>query len=82
GLVRYRVVRRLHPVQRLGWYTARRSSSTMQTLVGVGLFGLGLILKRQARDARLYSTKLDRGERVRIIVHHGASVIGDTVVET
>lgn len=80
SMVQMAVLRRLHPIQRIGWITARRSSTFGRTALGVALFGIGTIAKRQSRRKVLYRQVLTPGESVRIKVFSGDTLIGDSTV--
>ncbi len=56
-----------HPAVRIGWMVTRhnRSGSTAQTALGVGMIGVGLVL-RSRRSLHLYSTTVDAGRTVAI----------------
>lgn len=68
-----------HPLARFGWMTATagRSRSATQTVVGIGLVGAGLILKRSGRRKVLYRGTIKPGTSTKIRVYRGRNVIHD-----
>lgn len=67
---------RFHRLVRIGWFTARnnpRGSST-QTYIGLGLMGLGLVLRRRKKEV-LYSEVMGNGQEFRIKVTQGNRTI-------
>ncbi len=79
--LKYRLWRRLHPAQRIGILASTSSRSGLQTAVGLSLIALGTYLRRESKQALLYSTRVDHGETVRIRVFRGDSLLGDTTIE-
>ena len=70
---------RFHPLTRLGWMTATagKSRTATQTMVGIGLIGAGLVLKRSGHRRVLYRGNITPGTDTRIRVYRGGRVIHD-----
>ncbi|RLE17031.1 MAG: hypothetical protein DRJ28_00095 [Actinobacteria bacterium] len=70
---------RFHPLTRFGWMTATsgKSRTSTQTMVGIGLVGAGLVLKRSKKRKILYGGILEPGTNTRIKVFLGTDVIHD-----
>lgn len=75
--------RRFHPVSRVGWMiaTAGRSRPLSQTLVGFGLVGAGIVLKRHTGRKAIYRGYVKPGSGTHIKVLQGTSTIIDAPLE-
>lgn len=80
ALVRLSIRRRFHPLTRIGYNTARTSSSNAQTYFGLTLIGLGWFLKRSKKQSLLYAVDVKRGKTVELHVLRGTSVLAETTV--
>jgi hypothetical protein len=78
--VRFAIRRRFHPMQRAGWNTARGASTISQTALGLGLMGLGTLLRRQNRGTLLYRQVVKPGQSLHVKAFSGDRLVGDTTV--
>jgi len=69
--------RRFHPITRIGWNLATmgRTRPTIQTIIGFGLVGVGLVVKRKSRKTMLYRGTIEPGAGTHIKVYRGDEAI-------
>jgi len=74
--------RRFHPITRIGWNLATmgRTRPTSQTIIGLGLMGAGLVVKRKSRKIMLYRGTIEPGAGTHIRVYRGGEAIYSTPV--
>ena len=77
---------RFPSVFRFGWLSFKRGTATGDTtftIVGLGLMGVGLYLRRRRRHGwqHLYSGLLVSGERMQVRVFQGERYLGGADVE-
>lgn len=82
SMVKWRIRRRFHTLERIGWKATRTSTSSRQTIVGVTLMLVGWHARTAQRKARLYRYTATPGESVRIRVLRGSKILADATVET
>ena len=75
--------RHFHPVSRVGWRiaTAGKSRPLSQTLIGYGLVGAGLVLKRTSKRKILYKGYIEPGSGTHIRVFQGTTTVADQALE-
>ena len=75
--------RRFHPVSRIGWTiaTAGQSRPLSQTLVGFGLVGAGVVMKRRSGRKAIYRGYIEPGSGTHIRVFRGDTAVLDRALE-
>ena len=81
SFIRWRILRRFHPLVRIGWNATRTSNNQTQTIVGFALMFVGWQVKRSSGTVKLYSYTAKPGESVRIRVMHGSTALADATLE-
>ena len=78
--------RQFHPLVRVGWYVATtgKNRPAVQTAVGVGMVGAGLILRGSRKKANkpIYKYVSSPGDTTRIRVFRGSSLPSETVIRS
>jgi hypothetical protein len=73
---------RFHPLERVGYSTSTSSRTTLQTVVGFSMMGVGYYLRHANRKTVLYKHTAVPGETVRIKVIRGTHTLADTTLDT
>ena len=81
-IIKRKIRRRFHPLERLGYRASTSSRGSVQTIVGLSMMGVGYYLRTSSVKTVLYRHAAQPGESVRIKVIKGTRTLADATVET